>query len=100
MARRGTEGEWRKRLKRWASFDGSVTAFCADEGVSTKAFYNWRKRLRRGRAGNGAIELVEVERVGTTASVELVVNDIVVRVCGAFDSVALHRVLDVLAERR
>jgi len=35
---------WRERLQRFGP-DQSVAAFCANEGVSTASFYNWRRRL-------------------------------------------------------
>jgi hypothetical protein len=42
--------EWRGRLARFARAGTSIVQFCASEGVSTPAFYAWRKRL----AGGGA----------------------------------------------
>ena len=53
MARCGRlwkEREWRERLARFSRAGTSVVEFCSDEGVSTPAFYVWRKRL----AGGGA----------------------------------------------
>lgn len=46
------EVEWRQRLARFARAGTSVIEFCLDEGVSTPAFYAWRKRLagERGSA--------------------------------------------------
>jgi len=45
------EGEWRERLARFARAGTSIVQFCVDEGISTPAFYAWRKRL----AGGGTI---------------------------------------------
>jgi hypothetical protein len=39
------EVEWRERLARFARAGTSVVGFCSDEGVSTPAFYAWRRRL-------------------------------------------------------
>jgi hypothetical protein len=44
------EKEWRERLARFARAGTSIVQFCVGEGVSTPAFYAWRKRL----AGGGA----------------------------------------------
>ena len=48
MARRRVgmvEQVWRERLRRFRAGEVSVAAFCAGEGVSTAAFYAWRRRL-------------------------------------------------------
>lgn len=37
--------EWRERLARFARAGTSIVRFCMDEGVSTPAFYAWRRRL-------------------------------------------------------
>jgi hypothetical protein len=56
MARRVQGGrwrkeiEWRERLARFARAGTSIAQFCEDEGVSTPAFYAWRKRLAGGAA--------------------------------------------------
>jgi hypothetical protein len=42
------EREWRQRLARFARARTSIVQFCVDEGVSTPAFYVWRKRLGDG----------------------------------------------------
>ena len=40
--------QWRERLARFARAGTSIVQFCLDEGVSTPAFYAWRKRLVGG----------------------------------------------------
>jgi hypothetical protein len=42
------EAEWRARLARFTRAGVSVVSFCSDEGVSTPAFYAWRRRLDHG----------------------------------------------------
>lgn len=37
---------WRQRLARQRRSHLSVAEFCSREGVSSKSFYAWRKRLR------------------------------------------------------
>ena len=39
------EMEWRERLARFARAGTSIVQFCVNEGVSTPAFYTWRRRL-------------------------------------------------------
>jgi transposase len=41
---------WRQRLQRFERSGLSAVAFCAKEGVSTPAFYSWRRRLRQPSA--------------------------------------------------
>jgi hypothetical protein len=54
MARGGRlrkQVEWRERLARFAQAGTSIVQFCVDEGVSTPAFYTWRRRLAGGAPG-------------------------------------------------
>jgi hypothetical protein len=63
MARGGRlrkEVEWRERLARFARAGTSIVQFCSDEGVSTPAFYVWRKRL----AGAGSVFQTEDASAG------------------------------------
>ena len=39
------ERTWRERLERQRRSGLSIAAFCEREGVSTAAFYQWRRRL-------------------------------------------------------
>src|SRR3989304_3284226 len=53
MGRKIDAGLHRVGGKRWERFEASsvtVAEFCRREGVSTAAFYRWRKRLRRQSA--------------------------------------------------
>ncbi len=43
--RSGKAAVWQERLRRFADGESSVTEFCRQEGVSSAAFYLWRKRL-------------------------------------------------------
>ncbi len=40
--------KWHERIQRQALEEGSIEQFCRREGVSTAAFYAWRKRLAGG----------------------------------------------------
>jgi len=42
--------EWRQRLARFGRAGTTVVEFCSREGVSTPAFYAWRKRLCGGNS--------------------------------------------------
>jgi hypothetical protein len=46
------ERYWRGVIRRQGKSGQTVVAFCQREGVSTAAFYAWRKRLRE-QAGSG-----------------------------------------------
>ena len=37
---------WQSRLRRFESLNQTIAEFCRWEGVSTAAFYLWRKKLR------------------------------------------------------
>ena len=39
---------WEERLRRHRTSGLTVTRFCANEGVSVKAFYYWARRVRTG----------------------------------------------------
>ena len=36
---------WKRRLRKFQSFHGSVRRFCHAEGVSVASFYQWRQKL-------------------------------------------------------
>jgi hypothetical protein len=38
---------WTERLKRFEASSLTVARFCAEEGYSTAAFYQWRRKLRK-----------------------------------------------------
>ena len=38
---------WVERLKRFEASSLTVARFCAEEGYSTAAFYQWRRKLRK-----------------------------------------------------
>jgi len=42
---------WERRISRQRRSQLSVAEFCSQEGVSSKSFYVWRKRLREEEAG-------------------------------------------------
>lgn len=53
MARRAslqTERKWRERLRRQHGSGLCVRRFCEQEGVSTAAYYHWKRRLAMGAA--------------------------------------------------
>ncbi len=54
--------EWRERLARFARAGTSVVEFCSDEGVSTPAFYAWRKRL--AGEGGSAVPMEDAVALG------------------------------------
>lgn len=43
--------EWRERLRRFDEAGMTVSRFCAQEGVSESAFYEWRRRRSTGPSG-------------------------------------------------
>jgi transposase len=74
---------WRQRLQRFERSGLSAVAFCAKEGVSTPAFYSWRRRLRQPPAEQAArpvhppdadARLVPVRLLPAAAPVELLLR--------------------------
>jgi hypothetical protein len=69
-------GEWTARLARFRNFDGPAVRFCEAEGVSTAAFYQWRRKLRKRPAvakaatdgGNDGPRQAAFRAVAVTAS--------------------------------
>lgn len=73
---RGTrkEMEWRRRLARFRRAGITVVKFCLGEGISTPAFYAWRRRLSSGAstpARTDADAAGGVERQGAFAPLRL-----------------------------
>lgn len=94
------EQEWRRRMRRFASHDGTIIAFCKAEGVSDKSFYYWRKRLDRdGGTPNKELAFVELADASDGGTIEVVAGEHTVRLRGPVDRDALECVLDVLASR-
>ena len=58
MGRKQSKSEaelaWRERLARFDNSNLTVKQFCRQEGVSDPSFYQWRKRLKKGRPGTKA----------------------------------------------
>lgn len=67
------EQYWRDLVQRWEVGEASVAEFCAWEGVSTSAFYQWRKRLAVSDGQSGPL-FVPV-RVTSAASGSVVSAD-------------------------
>jgi hypothetical protein len=90
-----------------AAFDASGlsrAAFRRETGISTQRLKWWRRRLGARTEPAGKIEFVPVEVtpraavVAADAAMEIVLDEIRVRVGPGFDPGALRRLLEVLAE--
>lgn len=72
---RSKRAEWRKRLGRYRRSGLTVAGFCEREGVSTAAFYAWRKRLGHrktaGKDGRPAFEPVRLTLAGKPMAIHL-----------------------------
>jgi len=45
--------QWRRRLREFDRSTATVADFCDRAGVSTAAFYQWRRKLADGASANG-----------------------------------------------
>lgn len=82
---RGVDGAkreaWEQRLARFERGGVTVAAFCAREGVSVPSFYQWRRKLAAGNAGQrksgtassvaGEVRFLPIELAGGISSVEV-----------------------------
>jgi hypothetical protein len=69
--------QWRDRFQRYHRSELSLEAFCREEGVSSSAFYNWRKRLSAADTAAGASQpsgrtFAPVCVVGSTCGMSIV----------------------------
>ena len=74
VQRRST-AEWQSVLDQYESSSLSVAAFCAEQGVGTASFYQWRKRLSVsdfGEEPNETLPFVDVSALAAQASGEIV----------------------------
>lgn len=72
---------WRARLQRFAHAGGSVSAFCAAEGVSAWSFYRWRRRLDAAQC-NGTPAAAGVKPKASTAPTSGFIDAGVTRLIG------------------
>jgi hypothetical protein len=96
-----TQQLWQQRLQRFRDSGLSVIAFCDREGVSTAAFYAWRRRLRLDLAppAPDTTRLVPVRLVTPPASapVELLLpSGLVLRLSPDCDLAWLRQLLPLL----
>ena len=96
---------WRLAVETWRTSGVSVRRFCKDEGLSSAAFYCWRRQLTRtvasgsDRQNDPLAPFIEVSIPRSTAALELVLTSgNVLRIGAAADSAALGRVVSVLRE--
>jgi hypothetical protein len=70
-----TRAKWAERLDRFRAAGRTVAAFCAAEGVSVPAFYQWKRVLTAGAAPAEPPALVPIRlSPSTPAPIELVLG--------------------------
>ena len=82
----------------------SVADFAHEHGVSPCTVYYWRKRFGDGHRHvqpsraptNDRTEFIEVERPAFGSQLEIILDEVTIRVPASFDASALERVLEVL----
>ena len=87
------EQEWTRRIREQARSGQSASEWCREQGVSDKAFYYWKKRLKTEvTPGTGFV------KVGNKEPLELVLREgITIRIPEGFDGEALRRIVEVLS---
>jgi transposase len=104
-AARDRESYWRGALARWRHSGRSVKAFCRAEGVSTPAFYAWRRRLDQPQPKKPAFlpvhVVADVLDPPATRDIEVVLaNGRCLRVGPGFDPTTLVKLIDLLETGR
>jgi len=92
---------WRELVQRHKNSGLSVGAYCQQQGVSSWAFYQWRKRL--GMEDAVRFALVETGGVGrpNSSTIEICMsNGDRLQVSSGVDHATLRTVLGVLRERQ
>ena len=96
-SREATRQLWVERLARFVTAEQSVAAFCAAEGVSTNAFFYWKRRLAAPFAPDAQPSFVPI-RVTTPAGVEVVLpGGAVLRIAPGCDLAFVRSLIDALA---
>lgn len=102
---RATRETWAKRVERWSSSGLTAAEYARKHGVreGTLRWWKWRLGSARERASKAALSpltFVEMTSAARREPIEIVLaSGTRVVVPSEFDSSALARVLDVLAER-
>lgn len=73
MARRHGPAYWREHIQNWVRSDLTQREYCANNGLSERAFHRWRSREKQTiAAAKSSLTLVPV-RVGTPATSSVLV---------------------------
>ncbi len=97
---------WRGRLKESEQSGESIRAFCRSRDIPEPQFYSWRREIRRRdqEKVKSAPLLAPVAIIGNHASsadpIELVLDDVTLRVPATATREGLATILDVLESRR
>ena len=100
------ERVWRQRSKEFERSKESVRAFCRSRDIPEPQFYSWRREIRRRdqEKVKSAPLLAPVAIIGDHASsaepIELVLDDVTLRVPATATREGLATILDVLESRR
>jgi hypothetical protein len=94
-----TEDEARAALDAWRSSGQSLAGFARRHQLGDERLRWWQRRLAETDQRHGdEVALVPVTVLGaSSASFEVVVGELVVRVPAEFDAAALRRLLDALS---
>src|SRR4051812_31585251 len=84
-SREATRQVWAERLARFASAEQPVAAFCAAEGVSTNAFFYWKRKLAEPAAALDAAPRFLPVRVTSPVPVEAVLPGTTLRLSPGCD---------------
>ncbi len=102
----GKERVWRGRFKEFQRSKESIRAFCRSRDIPEPQFYSWRREIRRRdqEKTKSTPLLAPVAIIGDHASsadpIELVLDDVTLRVPATATREGLATILDVLESRR
>lgn len=93
--RRQNREKWAARISEWKTSGLSGAAWCREKGLKYEQFIQWKKRLSQKL---GLDSFIEIAETSDSSGIEIVLNEVSIRLSKNFDSSTLHRCLRILKD--
>ena len=95
--------EWAKKIEKWNISGQTISDWCKKNKISRSVFYQWRKRLHhltcQPRKDLATSDFVEIpEEPSFNPEIEIIYQNMTIRVKQGFDSKTLRSCLQILRE--